>query len=99
MIHYTIPQKGPQPLSHQVIDGQFSQTKLTCCSAEAAEAEASFTQLIEALASTGFATEVRNGNKSSILVFVKLASDRLLKSQVYRTRVQDWYVHTISAVN
>ncbi|KXX80252.1 Anoctamin-10 [Madurella mycetomatis] len=57
---------------------------------ETAEAEASFTQLIEALASAGFATEVRNGHKSSLLVFVKLASDRLLKSQVYRTRVQDW---------
>jgi len=58
---------------------------------ESAEAEASFTQLIEALSSTGFATEVRPGRTaSSLLVFVKLASPSLLKSQIYRARVQDW---------
>lgn len=46
--------------------------------------------MIQALSSAGFATEVRLGRKSSLLVFVKLASDRLLKSQIYRTRLQDW---------
>lgn len=55
-----------------------------------AEAEASFIQLIEALASAGFSTEVRRGPRSSLLVFVRLASRRLLHSQVYRARVQDW---------
>ncbi|KAL2145037.1 hypothetical protein VTI28DRAFT_8137 [Corynascus sepedonium] len=58
---------------------------------ESAEAEASFTQLIEDLSAVGFATEVRPGRTpSSLLVFVKLASPALLKSQVYRARVQDW---------
>ncbi|KAK3307115.1 calcium-activated chloride channel-domain-containing protein [Chaetomium strumarium] len=64
---------------------------------EAAEAEASFTQLVTALSQAGFATEVRPGRQhhngshsASLLVFVKLASDRLLKSQVYRARVQDY---------
>ncbi|KAH6631730.1 calcium-activated chloride channel-domain-containing protein [Chaetomium tenue] len=58
---------------------------------ESAEAEATFTQLIEALSAVGFATEVRPGRTaSSLLVFVKLASPSLLKSQIYRARVQDW---------
>jgi len=57
---------------------------------ETAEAEAAFVQLIQALANVGFATEVRNGEKSSLLVFTKIASDKLLNNQVYRYRVQDW---------
>ncbi|KAK0636921.1 plasma membrane channel protein [Bombardia bombarda] len=57
---------------------------------EKAEAEAAFIQLIKALADTGFATEVRSGGKSSLLVFVKIASNRLLNDQIYRSRVQDW---------
>ncbi|KAK4126269.1 DUF590-domain-containing protein [Parathielavia appendiculata] len=58
---------------------------------ESAEAEASFTQLIDALSSGGFATEVRPGRtSSSLLIFVKLASQSLLQSQIYRARVQDW---------
>ncbi|KAK0751076.1 calcium-activated chloride channel-domain-containing protein [Schizothecium vesticola] len=57
---------------------------------ETQEAEAAFVQLVEALANVGFATEVRNGAKSSLLVFTKIASDKLLNSQVYRYRVQDW---------
>ncbi|KAK4450641.1 Anoctamin-10 [Podospora aff. communis PSN243] len=57
---------------------------------ETAEAEAAFVQLIQALANVGFATEVRNGGKSSLLVFTKIASEKLLNNQVYRYRVQDW---------
>ncbi|KAK3338621.1 calcium-activated chloride channel-domain-containing protein [Lasiosphaeria hispida] len=57
---------------------------------DTAEAEAALLQLVQALASVGFATEVRNGGKSSLLVFTKIASDKLLTSQVYRYRVQDW---------
>lgn len=64
--------------------------KIPLTKPEAAEAEASFVQLVEALASVGFATEVRNGGKSSLLVFVKIASEKLLRDQVYRYRVQDW---------
>ncbi len=47
-------------------------------------------QLIEALASAGFATEVRPGDQSSLLVFLKIASDKLLRAQVFRNRLQDW---------
>lgn len=47
-------------------------------------------QLIEALSSVGLATEVRRGDGSSLLVFVKVASEDLLKQHAYRYRVQDW---------
>ncbi|KAI2635391.1 DUF590-domain-containing protein [Xylaria nigripes] len=55
-----------------------------------AEAEARFSQLIEALTKVGLAVEVRHGDESSLMVFVKVASDQYLASQVYRERVQDW---------
>ncbi|KAI0972645.1 DUF590-domain-containing protein [Xylaria arbuscula] len=55
-----------------------------------AEAEAGFRQLIEALTKVGLASEVRTGDDSSVLVFVKVASDDYLVSQLYRERVQDW---------
>ncbi|KAI8632158.1 DUF590-domain-containing protein [Xylariaceae sp. FL1651] len=55
-----------------------------------AQAEAGFTQLIEALTKVGLASEVRNGDESSVLVFVKVASNEYLASQIYRERVQDW---------
>ncbi|KAI2602853.1 DUF590-domain-containing protein [Hypoxylon sp. NC1633] len=55
-----------------------------------AEADAGFTQLIEALTRVGLASEVRPGDESSVLVFVKVASERYLTSHIYRERVQDW---------
>ncbi|KAM7185042.1 Calcium-activated chloride channel domain containing protein [Rhypophila sp. PSN 637] len=64
--------------------------KIPTQDAEKAEAEAAFIQLIKALSTVGFATEVRNGGKSSLLVFTKIASDKLLNNQVYRSRLQDW---------
>ncbi|KAM7206893.1 Calcium-activated chloride channel domain containing protein [Naviculisporaceae sp. PSN 640] len=74
--------------------------KIPSQEAEKAEAEASFIQLIKALSTVGFATEVRNGGKSSLLVFVKIASEKLLNNQVYRTRLQDWlYGVRIAAPN
>ncbi|TGO88870.1 hypothetical protein BPOR_0137g00110 [Botrytis porri] len=54
------------------------------------EAEAQFVKLIEALNDVGLMTEVRNGDNCSLLIFVKAASDRHLRSEVYRSRVQDW---------
>lgn len=57
---------------------------------EREEAEAGFVQLIEALVNVGLATEVRNGDGDSILVFVKIASDRVLGDQAYRARLGDW---------
>lgn len=59
-------------------------------SKERAEAEAAFTQLIEGLTKVGLATEVRDGHDSSLLIFVKVASEQYLNTQVYRERVQDW---------
>lgn len=47
-------------------------------------------KLIEALNDVGLMTEVRNGDNCSLLIFVKAASDRHLRSEVYRSRVQDW---------
>ncbi|KAF7562489.1 hypothetical protein G7046_g1630 [Stylonectria norvegica] len=57
---------------------------------ERAGAEAGFVQLIEALTSVGLSTEVRHGDKDSLLVFVKVAHPDLLAQQVYRARLQDW---------
>ncbi|TKW51135.1 Uncharacterized protein CTA1_12665 [Colletotrichum tanaceti] len=54
-----------------------------------ASAEASFVQLIEALTHVGLTTEVRRGDKQSVLVFIKIA-DKFLNDQVYRSRLQDW---------
>ena len=54
------------------------------------DAEAGFVKLIEALTRVGLATEVRNGNKNCLLVFIKVASHDLLCQQVYRARLQDW---------
>ncbi|KAI0191734.1 plasma membrane stress response protein-like protein [Xylaria flabelliformis] len=55
-----------------------------------AEAEAGFIQLVEVLTKVGLASEVRHGDNSSVLVFVKVASNQYLASQIYRERLQDW---------
>ncbi|OCL05784.1 DUF590-domain-containing protein [Glonium stellatum] len=55
-----------------------------------AVAAAEFEQLVQALASVGLATEVRNGDKHSVLLFVKVASEDYLFGEVYRSRVRDW---------
>ncbi|KAH6895860.1 calcium-activated chloride channel-domain-containing protein [Thelonectria olida] len=57
---------------------------------ERAQAEAGFVQLIEAVTAVGLATEVRHGEKDSLLIFVKVASSDLFAQQVYRARLQDW---------
>ncbi|KAK6948401.1 hypothetical protein Daesc_010167 [Daldinia eschscholtzii] len=59
-------------------------------SVDKAEAAAGFTQLIEALTRVGLATEVRYGDNDSLLVFVKVASEKHLTNHIYRERVQDW---------
>lgn len=55
-----------------------------------ATAEAKFVKLIESLNNVGLATEVRNGDNCAVLVFVKIASEEHLNSEVYHSRVQDW---------
>ncbi|XDG07101.1 hypothetical protein ABKA04_006716 [Annulohypoxylon sp. FPYF3050] len=59
-------------------------------SSDRAEAEAGFIQLIETLTKVGLASEVRRGDDSSVLVFVKVASEKYLTNHIYRERVQDW---------
>ncbi|TVY14336.1 Uncharacterized protein LARI1_G007748 [Lachnellula arida] len=66
-----------------VIDYRFATTSKTA-------AEAQFVNLIEALNNVGLATEVRNGDNCAVLIFIKVASERHLKAEVYRSRVQDW---------
>lgn len=46
--------------------------------------------MIEALTKAGLASEVRPGRASSVLVFVKIASQDYLRSRIYQERVQDW---------
>ncbi|KAF2165713.1 hypothetical protein M409DRAFT_67080 [Zasmidium cellare ATCC 36951] len=57
---------------------------------EKAKATASFEKLCHKLSSVGLATEVRNGEDSSVLVFVKVASDEHMHAEIYRSRVKDW---------
>lgn len=42
-------------------------------------------------------TEVRNGDNCALLIFVKTASEDHIKSEVYRSRIQDWLYGVRSA--
>ncbi|KJZ79147.1 hypothetical protein HIM_01298 [Hirsutella minnesotensis 3608] len=57
---------------------------------ERVEAEAGFVRLIESLTHVGLTAEVRNGDDHSLLIFVKIASQELLRQLAYRSRLQDW---------
>ncbi|KAF1953514.1 DUF590-domain-containing protein [Byssothecium circinans] len=61
-----------------------------------ATAIAKFEKLVEALASVGLQTEVRNGESHSVLLFLRVASDEHLFGEVYRSRVRDW-IHGVRA--
>lgn len=54
------------------------------------QAEAQFVKLVQTLDAVGLATEVRNGESCALLIFVKIASEKHLQAEVYRSRVQDW---------
>ncbi|KAK1048023.1 hypothetical protein LTR74_017638 [Friedmanniomyces endolithicus] len=54
------------------------------------QAENRFEELIHRLASVGLATEVRNGDNHSLLVFCRVASEKHMYGEVYRSRVKDW---------
>ncbi|KAF4552273.1 Calcium-activated chloride channel-like protein [Elsinoe fawcettii] len=60
------------------------------------KAIAQFEKLVEKLSSVGLSTEVRNGDASSVLVFVRVASEEYMFGEVYRSRVNDW-IHGIRA--
>ena len=55
-----------------------------------AKAEQIFEELVHKLASVGLATEVRNGDDHSVLIFVKVGSEEHMFAEIYRSRVQDW---------
>ncbi|KAF2761342.1 DUF590-domain-containing protein [Pseudovirgaria hyperparasitica] len=61
-----------------------------------ATAAAKFEKLCHSLSSAGLATEVRNGENHSLLLFVKVASEEHLYGEVYRSRVHDW-IHGVRA--
>ncbi|KAI9803117.1 MAG: hypothetical protein M1833_001188 [Piccolia ochrophora] len=56
---------------------------------EKKSAAAGFEKLVRALAGVGLATEARNGDNCSVLVFVKAATEKHLFDQVYRARHAD----------
>ncbi|KKA28926.1 hypothetical protein TD95_002486 [Thielaviopsis punctulata] len=58
--------------------------------AEVEQAEAAYVQLIKQLTSIGLATEVRESEPGTLLIFVKVASGQLFANQVYRARLTDW---------
>ena len=49
-------------------------------------AEPRFEKLVTALANVGLATEARNGDNCSILLFVKVASEAYLQRETYKSR-------------
>lgn len=53
------------------------------------EAQQGLQSLLQALAHVGLAVEVRNGDNCSLLIFVKVASDKRLSHEVYRSRLVD----------
>lgn len=53
------------------------------------EAQQGLQSLLQALARVGLAIEVRNGDNCSLLIFVKVASDKILSHEVYRSRLVD----------
>lgn len=53
------------------------------------EAQQGLERLLQALAQVGLAIEVRNGENCSLLIFVKVASDKRLSHEVYRSRLVD----------
>jgi anoctamin-10 len=55
-------------------------------------------KLIKALNDVGLSTEVRSGDSCAVLIFVKAASDKPLKTEVYRSRLQDWLYGVRSAL-
>jgi anoctamin-10 len=49
-----------------------------------------FAKLVRTLAETGLQTEVRRGDETSLLVFVKAADEKILSDVVHRSRIKDW---------
>ena len=50
------------------------------------EAQQGLAKLLQALAQVGLAIEIRNGDNQSLMILVKIASDKQLSHQIYRSR-------------
>lgn len=46
--------------------------------------------MVLALAEVGLTTEVRAGDESSLLIFIKAGDEKVLADVVYRSRMKDW---------
>ncbi len=46
--------------------------------------------MLERLSNAGLATEIRMGDKHSVLVFVKAGSKEHMAAEIYRSRIRDW---------
>jgi len=57
---------------------------------EKEESAKTFEQLVHKLARVGLATEVRQGEDHTLMVFIKIASLEHVYAEVYRSRVRDW---------
>ncbi len=55
-----------------------------CSKSEAIE---QFKKLVRSLANVGLQTEVRNGDETSLLVFVRAADEKIFGDVVYRSRL------------
>ncbi|KAF1814789.1 DUF590-domain-containing protein [Eremomyces bilateralis CBS 781.70] len=60
------------------------------------DAAVQFEKLVSALGKVGLATEVRQGDRTSLLVFVKVASSEHLYGEIYRSRARDW-IHGVQS--
>lgn len=64
--------------------------------ADKANAAAGFERLCQKLSAVGLATEVRNGDQNSVLLFLQVASEEHMFAEVYRSRVKDW-IHGVQS--
>lgn len=49
-----------------------------------------FKKLVRLLADVGLSTEVRRGDETSLLIFVRAADEKIFADVVYRSRIKDW---------
>ncbi|KAF8477055.1 calcium-activated chloride channel-domain-containing protein [Kalaharituber pfeilii] len=59
-------------------------------SADKEKAERQFERLVTALDRVGLRVEARDGRDGSVLLFVRIKSQRRFMAEVYRSRVKDW---------
>lgn len=73
-------------VSQTLVSTKIQYTHSTNQNPDRAAATEKFAKLISQLHDYGFDTSVRNGDKHSLLIFVKLGSHRHLYAEVYRSR-------------